>query len=198
MSRSLKPILTGIWGLLLVPLIAAILEKRLEENLFSDPNAPATTVFSNLVVVGHQLWFQFVLVFFTGIVLGFSLDWLARKSDQKKASELRSLGSKFRTLSDTIKIRTASSEWPNNVRDLKPEIMSALISAKKFALWVPDERVYQFPDASFLCEYFKFVGKLLEDGHFYEAEREALAWKRFLDRGKLLSHNRANRHPDRG
>src|SRR6516164_5400061 len=84
MSRSLKPILTGIWGLLLVPLIAAILEKRLEENLFSDPNAPATTVFSNLVVVGHQLWFQFVLVFFTGIVLGFSLDWLARKSDQKK------------------------------------------------------------------------------------------------------------------
>jgi hypothetical protein len=185
MSRSLKPILTGIWGLLLVPLIAAILEERLEENLFSDPNAPATTVFSDLVVLGHQLWFQFVLVFFTGIVLGFSLDWLARKSDQNKASELRGLGSKFRTLSDTIKIRTASSEWPNNVRDLKPEIMSALISAKKFALWVPDERVYQFPDASFLCEYFKFVGKLLEDGHFHEAEREALAWKRFLDRGKL-------------
>ena len=184
MSRSLKPILTGIWGLLLIPLIAAILEKRLEENLFSDPNAPATTVFSNLVVLGHQLWFQFVLVFFTGIVLGFSLDWLARKSDRNKDSELRSLGSKFRTLSDSIKM-TSSSEWPNNVRDLKPEIMSALISAKKFGLWAPDERVYQFPDASFLCEYFKFVGKLLEDRHFDEAKREALAWKQFLDRGKL-------------
>ena len=184
MSRSLKPILTGIWGLLLIPLIAAILEKRLEENLFSDPNAPATTVFSNLVVLGHQLWFQFVLVLFTGIVLGFSLDWLARKSDQNKGSELRNLGSKFRTLSDSIKM-PPSSEWPNNVRDLKPEIMSALISAKKFGLWAPDERVYQFPDASFLCEYFKFVGKLLEDRHFDEAKREALAWKRFLDRGKL-------------
>jgi hypothetical protein len=184
MSRSLKPILTGIWGLLLIPLIAAILEKRLEESLFSDPNAPATTVFSNLVVLGHQLWFQFVLVLFTGIVLGFSLDWLARKSDQSKGSELRNLGSKFRTLSDSIKM-TASSEWPNNVRDLKPEIMSALISAKKFGLWAPDERVYQFPDASFLCEYFKFVGKLLEDRHFDEAKREALAWERFLDRGKL-------------
>jgi len=184
MSRSLKPILTGIWGLLLIPLIAAILETQLEENLFSDPNAPATTVFSNLVVLGHQLWFQFVLVFFTGIVLGFSLDWLARKADQNKGSELRNLGSKFRTLSGSIKM-TASSEWPNNVRDLKPEIMSALISAKKFGLWAPDERVYQFPDASFLCEYFKFVGKLLEDRHFDEAKREALAWKRFLDRGKL-------------
>lgn len=184
MSRSLKPILTGIWGLLLIPPIAAILEKRLEENLFSDPDAPATTVFSNLVVLGHQLWFHFVLVFFTGIVLGFSLDWLARKSDRNKDSELRSLGSKFRTLSDSIKM-TESSEWPKNVSDLKPEIMSAFISAKKFGLWAPDERVYQFPDASFLCEYFKFVGKLLEDRHFDEAKREALAWKQFLDRGKL-------------
>jgi hypothetical protein len=158
--------------------------KAVGGNLFSDPNAPGTTVFSNLVVLGHQLWFQFVLVLFTGIVLGFSLDWLARKADQNKGSELRNLGSKFRTLSDSIKM-TASSEWPNNVRDLKPEIMSALISAKKFGLWAPDERVYQFPDASFLCEYFKFVGKLLEDRHFDEAKREALAWKRFLDRGKL-------------
>ena len=84
MSRSLKPILTGIWGLLLIPLIAAILEKRLEESLFSDPNAPATTVFSNLVVLGHQLWFQFVLVLFTGIVLGFSLDWLAAQGGPKQ------------------------------------------------------------------------------------------------------------------
>src|SRR5262249_61037856 len=174
MSRSLKPILTGIWGLLLIPPIAAILEKRLEENLFSDPNTPATTVFSNLVVVGHQLWFQFVLVFFTGIVLGFSLDWLARKSDQNKASELRSLGSKFRTLSDTIKIRTASSEWPSNVRNLKPEIMSALISAKKFALWVPDERVYQFPGASFLCVYLKFFGTLLVVGHISDINCAAI------------------------
>jgi hypothetical protein len=112
MSRWLKSILSGIWGLLLIPLIATILEKRLEENFFSDPNAAATTVFSNLVALGDQLWFQFVFVFFTGIVIGISLDWLARKSAQNKASELRSLGSKFRTLSDSIKSRTASSGWP--------------------------------------------------------------------------------------
>jgi hypothetical protein len=137
MSRWLKPILSGIWGLLLIPLIATILEKRLEENLFSDPNAVATTVFSNLVALGHQLWFQFVLVFFTGLVIGISLDWLARTSDQNKASELRSLGSKFRTLSDSIKIRTASSEWSNNVRDLKPEIMSALTPPRNLICGYP-------------------------------------------------------------
>ena len=104
---------------------------------------------------------------------------------RKKASELRSLGSKFRSLSDSIKIRTASSGWPDNVLDLKPAILSVFISAKKFDLWVPNEHVYQLPDASFLCEYFRCVGKLLEDGHFDKANSEALSWKPFLDKVKL-------------
>ena len=187
MSKRLKPILIGIWGLLLIPLVATILEKWLEENFFSDPNAVVTTVFNNLIApLGQQLWFQFALVFLTGIVIGISLDWIARKSDENKASELRSLGSKFRSLSDIIKIRTAAarSEWPNNVRDLRPDIASAFISAKKFGFWVPGERAYQLSDASFLCEYLRFIGRLLEDGHFDEANREALAWKPFLSDAK--------------
>jgi hypothetical protein len=183
MSKWLKPLFFGIWGLLLIPLIAITLEKWLEENFFSDPNAVATTVFDNLLALGQLRWFKFALVFLTGIVIGVSLEWLARKSDEKKASELRSLGSKFRSLSDSIKTRTASSGWPNS--DLRPTIMSAFISAKKFDLWVPSERVYQLPDASFLCEYFRCVGRLLEDGHFDEANREALSWKPFLDKAKL-------------
>jgi hypothetical protein len=146
------------------------------------PNAVATTVFNNLLALGHQRWFDFALVFLTGTVIGVSLEWLNRKSDEKKASELRSLGSKFRSLSDSLKIRTASSEWPDNVRDLKPAILSAFMSAKKFDLWVPNEHIYQLPDASFLCEYFRCVGKLLEDGHFDKANREALSWNPFLDR----------------
>jgi hypothetical protein len=183
MSKWLKPLFFGIWGLLLIPLIATALEKWLEENFFSDPNAVATTVFNNLLALGQLRWFEFALVFLTGIVIGVSLEWLARKSDEKKASELRTLGSKFRSLSDSIKTRAASSGWPNS--DLRPTIMSAFISARKFDLWVPSERVYQLPDASFLCEYFRCVGRLLEDGHFDEANREALSWKPFLDNAKL-------------
>jgi len=193
MSKWLKPFLFGIWGLLLIPLITPILKKWLEENVF-DPdgmattvfsNAMATTVFNNLLALSQRRWFAFALVFLTGIVIGVSLEWLNRKSDEKKASELRSLGSKFRSLSDNIKVRTASSGWPDNVRDLKPAILSAFISAKKFDLWAPNEHVYQLPDASFLCEYFRSVGKLLEDGHFDQANSEALSWKPFLDKVKL-------------
>jgi hypothetical protein len=190
MSKWLKQFLFGIWGLLLIPLIMPILEKWLEENVFSDPNdvattlfrnAMATTVFDNLRALGQQRWFNFALVFWTGIVLGVSLEWLNRKSDDKKASELRSLGAKFRSLSDSLKIRTPSSGWPDNAGDLKPAITSAFNSAKKFHLWVPDEHVYQLPDASFLCEYFRCVGKLLEDGQLDKANREARSWKPFLD-----------------
>ena len=189
MSKWLKQFLFGIWGLLLIPLITAILEKWLQENVFSDlngmaatlfRNVVATSAFENLLALSQQRWFKFTLVFWTGIVLGVSLEWLNRKSDEKKASELRSLGAKFRSLSDSLKIRTASSGWPDNVRDLKPAITSAFGSARKFHLWVPDEHVYQLPDASFLCEYFRCVGKLLEDGQFDKANREALSWKPFL------------------
>jgi hypothetical protein len=190
MSKWLKQFLFGIWGLLLIPLITPILKKWLEENVFSDPNDVATTVFrsavatpafDNLVALGQQRWFKFAVVFLTGVVIGVSIEWLNRKTDEKKASELRSLGSKFRSLSDSIKIRSASSGWPDNVRDLKPAIASAFGSARKFHLWVPDEHVYQLPDASFLCEYFRCVGKLLEDGQFDKASSEALSWKPFLD-----------------
>ncbi len=63
MSKWLKQFLFGIWGLLLIPLIAPILEKWLKENVFSDPNgmaatvfpnAVATSVFSNLLALGQQ------------------------------------------------------------------------------------------------------------------------------------------------
>jgi hypothetical protein len=236
MSKRLKQFLFGIWGLLLIPLITPIFAKWLEENVSSDPNGVATTifrnavaatVFDNLLALGQRHWFQFALVFLTGIVVGVSLEWLNRKSDEEKASQLRSLGSKFRSLSDSIKARafsseslprtgcgvgtgsreenaskqetiasvpiqlerkgsrTASSGWPDNVRDLQPAILSALSSARKFDLWAPDEQVYQLPDASFLCEYFRCVGKLLEDGHFNKASSEALSWRPFLDKATL-------------
>ncbi|HEY4835584.1 MAG TPA: hypothetical protein VII07_13030 [Bradyrhizobium sp.] len=193
MSKWVKQFLFGIWGLLLIPLMTPTLEKWLEENVFPDPdgtattvfpNAMATTVFNDLLALGQQRWFKFAFFFLTGIVVGVSLEWLSRKSDERKAFELRSLGIKFRGLSESIKIRTASSGWPDDVRDLKPAILSVFSSAKKFDLWAPNEHVYQLPDASFLCEYFRCVGKLLEDGHFDEANSEALSWKPFLDKMK--------------
>jgi hypothetical protein len=185
MSKSLKTFLFVIWGILLIPLIANTFEKWLEENVLSKHNAVATTISNDLIAVGQLRWFNFALVFMSGIVIGVLLESLARGAGERKAFYVRSLGYKFGSLSDSIKSRASSSGWPDNARDLRPAITSALVSAKKFDLWVPGERVFALPDASFLCEYFRCVGRLLEDGHLDEAGREALSWKPFLDREKL-------------
>ena len=48
MSKWLKKFLFGIWGLLLVPLIAPVCKKWLDENVFTDPQDMATTAFRNV------------------------------------------------------------------------------------------------------------------------------------------------------
>ena len=119
MSKSLKRIALGVWILLLVAVIVDFVNRWFGENYFSDPNI--IIVFNLAAFTVQQRWFQFGLVFLTGIVVGISLDWFDRKSRENKASELRTLGSKFRILSDAIKIQTTdSSGWPNNVRNVKP------------------------------------------------------------------------------
>jgi hypothetical protein len=184
MSKWLRAFLFGVWGLLLIPLISTSVGKWFAQNVFSEPNAIVTQISNHLVAVGQLRWFNLALVFMTGIVVGVSLEQLNRTSGEKKAFELKSLGYRFHSLSESIKTRIAASGWPDNARDLKPAIMSACNSARKFGLWVPGERVYELPDPSFLCEYFKCVGKLLEEGHLDEARGEALSWKPFLDRPK--------------
>jgi hypothetical protein len=184
MFKWLKALLFVIWGLLLIPLFGATVEKWLAENVLPEPNAAARLISDQLVRIGELSWFKFALVFMTGLVIGISLQTSAARSGARKAFELRSLGYRLRNLSDALKARTASAGWPDNARDLRPAIMSVLISASKFGVWVPNDRIYELPDASFLCEYFGSVGKLLEDGHLEQARGEALSWKPFLDRAK--------------
>jgi hypothetical protein len=184
MFRWLKPLLFGIWGLLLIPLIGTAVQKWFAENIFSGPNALATTISDDLVAFGQLRWFNFALVFMTGLVAGISLESSTWKSSQRRAFELLSLGHKFQGLADSIKMRTVSSEWPDSARDLRAAIISASDSARAFDLWAPGERVFELPDASFLCEYFRCVGMLLEDGRLEKAKHEALSWKPFLDRAK--------------
>jgi hypothetical protein len=195
MSGLLKKFLFGIWALLLIPLIAPALKKWLEENVFSGSqnaattafrDATATPAFESLLALGQQPWFRFALVFLTGVIVGVSLEWLSRKSGEKKAAALRSLGWKFRSLSESIRIRTASPSpgWPDNVHDLKPAMLSVLSAARKLDVWAPNDHVYQLPDATFLCEYLRCVGRFLEDGDFEEARIEAQSWRPFLDQGR--------------
>ena len=183
MPRWLKSLLFGIWGLLLLPLIGITVERWFVENIFSEPNALATDISNSLVALSRLRWFNFALAFMTGMVVAMLLESSVHKAGARRAFELRSLGYKFRSLSESIKTRTTAG-WPDNAADLKQAIAAALTSAKTFGLWVPDQRVYELPDATFLCEYFRSLGVLLEDGRLDEARREAVSWRPFLDRAR--------------
>ena len=183
MSKWLKPLLFAIWGLLLIPLVGTALEKWLAENAIGEFSALAAAVSDHLAAIGTRPWYRFALVFMTGLVVGVLLEASRQRSGERRAFELRSLGYRFRSLSDALKSRTAPPPWPDNARDLRPAITSVLGTARTFQLWAPGERVYDLPDASFLCQYFDSVGKLLEDGQPEEARSEALSWRPFLDRG---------------
>ena len=185
MSKWLKIVAFVIWGLLLIPLVGTALEAWVADNIFGGSNAFATAVSDQLIAVSETPWFKFALVYMTGIVVGVSLETSVKRAGERKAFEVRSLGYRFRSLADGLKMRAAVPGWPDNVQDLKPAIMSVLVAAGKFKIWAPTERVFTLPDASFLCEYFTSVGRLLEDGQLKEAAREALSWKPFLDRAKL-------------
>ena len=126
MFKWLELLLFGVWGLLLIPLVGATFERWFAENAFSEPNAVATAISNKLVEISHLHWFGFALVFMTGIVTGISLESSTRKAGERKAFELKSLGYKFRSLSDGLGNQTAASGWPDNTRDLRPTIASAL------------------------------------------------------------------------
>src|SRR5262245_64192588 len=100
MSRLIRSLLFGIWGLLLIPLLAPALRKWLEENVFSDSHSAATTAFrdatatpafTGLLALGEQPWFRFALAFLTGVVVGVSLEWFSRKSGEKRGAFLTRL-----------------------------------------------------------------------------------------------------------
>ena len=192
MSGWLKKLLFGIWGILLIPLIAPALKRWLDQNVFTDahqvrPPRPFVTlrrpaVFSHLVALGEQPWFKLAVVFLTGLIAGVSLEWFCRKSGEKRAAELRSLGWKFRSLSESIRLRTASSDWPDSVQDLKPAMLLRVRLRPEFRS-LGAERLARSscrtrPSSA---NIFACVGKHLEDGDFDEAGREAQSWRPFLD-----------------
>src|SRR5882724_1964083 len=67
----------------------------------------------------------------------------------------------------TKRKRTRKRTAPTNRRSCASRTKTRALKnhGEKFGLWVPSERVSGLPDASFLCEYFRCVGRLLEDGH---------------------------------
>ncbi len=65
-------------------------------------------------------------------------------------------------------------DWPT----FKSRLMPLLITAKKFGLWVPDEKMIGAGiSVATLINYLQNVGRMLREGHYAEAKQTALQAK---------------------
>jgi len=137
------------------------------ENVFSDPNVWPRRIFialrSRTVLTTSSYWansvVKFGLVFLTGILVGVSLEWLNRKSDAKKLPSSEASALNFAAFQIASKFARVV-RMADNVRDLKSVILSALVSARKFDLWVRMEHVVPIAGCVIPLRNFRCVGKL--------------------------------------
>jgi hypothetical protein len=122
-----------------------------------------------LLYLLQQTWFLVTALLLVGFVGGLWVDWFLRKLDRSRAKERQALG---------VEMRIIASDLPRlGLHQLRPQIMSCLISASKLGIWVPDHRVFEIlPDftMNMITDYLTHVGTFLRDGNFSEAKQYAL------------------------
>jgi hypothetical protein len=118
----------------------------------------------------------------TGVLIGAWIDWLLRKFDGSRSTGRKVLGSRFCTLAHNLENRFQyGGEWPANIHDMQPNLMSAFIEAEGFGLWAPVDHLYARQDGgAIMVNYLRIVGTLLRDGHFKQAKARSLQVKNFV------------------
>jgi hypothetical protein len=119
----------------------------------------------------------------TGVLVGIWIDWFLKRFDGSRTSRRQALGSRYCNLSRSVQDRFNDyhGDWPNNIHDIKPNLMSAFIEAEGIGLWAPVDHLYVRQDGgAILVNYLRIVGTMLRDGHFEQARLRALQVKTFV------------------
>jgi hypothetical protein len=165
-----------------------------------QPQETTNVVLKFLFYLGEQAWLRITALILLGFVAGLWVDWLLRKLDKTRDDERKVLGGEMANFGETLAL----------IKDLRqhtPKIISYFISARKFGIWAPDDRIfsiltdrlksairengsYMTPTKSVLDymtledmikDYLKQVGTMLRDGHFREARQYAINSKATFD-----------------
>ena len=144
-------------------------------KVFSDLAGMATTVLWNGTVtilfltsshLGQQRRFN-AFVFLTGSI-GVPSEWWCPGSRTKKLSSSKASELNFAVFHN-IKVRTASSGWPDNVRDQTAPL--SVCSANKFDCGGTERARVRITDASSSVNDSRCVGQLLKDGQFPQGQQ---------------------------
>src|SRR5262249_7320490 len=123
--------------------------------------------------LSEQAWLRITLLLLVGFVAGLWVDWLLRRLDGSRAKQREALADERVALgTKMVKLGDDLDDLRSPMQQAGHEIRSCFASAKKFGIWVPDQRVLVIhPDRAKLLveDYLRQVGTLLKDGNFSSA-----------------------------
>jgi hypothetical protein len=175
MASILRWVIGAIWTILIVPVLALAWRGVLDRG--DVANHPVDWLMGWLASVGQAPGVYASALITTGLLVGVWLDWLFRKVDGSRARSRETLGLRYCNLSHDVErqLDDFHGEWPMNVHNLKPTLMSAFIEAEGFGLWAPVNELYERQDGGvIMVNYLRLVGTMLSDGHFKQAKKRAL------------------------
>jgi hypothetical protein len=149
-----------------------------------QPRETTDVVSEFLLDLSEQPWLPNTALFLGGLVIGLWLDWLLRILDGSRAEQREALGDEMLILNYNL------GNLKDPMSEARVEIMSWFITARKFRIWAPDQRVFNLePGRAYgmIRDYLMSVGTMLRDGHFAEAKRRANKGKASFAREHGLS-----------
>jgi hypothetical protein len=134
--------------------------------------------------LSEQAWLRITVSFLVGFVAGLWVDWLFRRLDGSLAKQREALADERVALgTKMVKLGDDLDDLRSPMQQAGPEIRSCFASARKFGIWVPDQRVFAMhPDRATLLvkDYLRQVGTLLNDGNFSSAKQYAKANSKYF------------------
>jgi hypothetical protein len=174
--QRLSALVRYIFTVILVPILIAVAIHFIEKQ----PQETANVVLKFLFDLSDQTWFRVTALSLGCFVAGLWVDWLLRKLSS--ANERRALGTKMLSLDHDLSF--PQGPIPIIMLRAHPQSVSCFTAAKKFRIWVPDNRIFSInPDRArgLITDYLGHVGTMLEDGHFSEAKHYAKSSKASFD-----------------
>src|SRR5260370_29829901 len=112
----------------------------------------------------------------TGVLMGLFVDSILRRFDGSRRWQRMQLGQSMVSMSDKIAGRLHRSliSWPHNIFDLRADLASLFVNLNRAGFDLSlNTLMRRDDDGVLLVNYLQYVGTMLSDGHFKQAEEAA-------------------------
>lgn len=168
-------------ALSLGPLSADVLRRWMERNGYLDhPEEGFAWAVSVIASVAEHPWVQLALIVTLFLTACYTIGYVIGGYQVKRDARRSALSTEMLHLAARIRQRQGGfrSQWPHNIRDIRPHIKSLFLKMAKEGLYPPPTSIFERADgAQLLCEHFEFVGVYISEGHWKVAKKRALELK---------------------